>query len=73
MQKPQNFVIIIHVVTQCRFAYSAERSILPCYNYLLSLLSRDATNKLFSSVVQQRRTEIQANPKISRSLLAFQR
>lgn len=38
-----------------------------------ALLSRDATNKLFSSVIQQRRIEIQGNPKISRSLLAFQR
>uniref|UniRef100_H3CS39 Bifunctional apoptosis regulator n=1 Tax=Tetraodon nigroviridis TaxID=99883 RepID=H3CS39_TETNG len=39
----------------------------------VNILLRDATNKLFSSVVQQRRTEIQANPKLSRSLLAFQR
>ncbi|XP_020560318.1 bifunctional apoptosis regulator isoform X3 [Oryzias latipes] len=39
----------------------------------INILMRDATDKLFSEVVQRRRMEIQANPKISRSLLAFQR
>uniref|UniRef100_A0A4W6G8E0 Bifunctional apoptosis regulator n=1 Tax=Lates calcarifer TaxID=8187 RepID=A0A4W6G8E0_LATCA len=39
----------------------------------INILLRDATDKLFSDVVQRRRAEIQANPKISRSLLAFQR
>lgn len=38
----------------------------------INILLRDATDKLFSEVVQRRREEIQANPKISRSLLAFQ-
>lgn len=40
---------------------------------LNSLSWRDATDKLFSGVVQKRRAEIQANPKTSQSLLAFQR
>uniref|UniRef100_A0A3Q3RTM1 Bifunctional apoptosis regulator n=1 Tax=Mastacembelus armatus TaxID=205130 RepID=A0A3Q3RTM1_9TELE len=39
----------------------------------INILLRDATDKLFSEVVQRRRAEIQANPKIFRSLLAFQR
>ncbi|TNN50869.1 Bifunctional apoptosis regulator [Liparis tanakae] len=39
----------------------------------INILVRDATDKLFSEVVQRRRAEIQANPNISRSLLAFQR
>ncbi|KAM4604077.1 bifunctional apoptosis regulator-like [Polymixia lowei] len=39
----------------------------------VNILLRDAVEKLFSGVVQRRRAEIQANPKISRSLLAFQR
>ncbi|XP_060939560.1 bifunctional apoptosis regulator-like [Limanda limanda] len=39
----------------------------------VNILLRDATDKLFSEVVQQRRATIQANPQISRSLLAFQR
>ncbi|KAF6717617.1 Bifunctional apoptosis regulator [Oryzias melastigma] len=39
----------------------------------INILLRDATDKLFSEVVQRRRMEIQANPKISRSLLAFQK
>lgn len=34
---------------------------------------RDAIEKLFHEVVQQRKAEIQANTKIARSLLAFQR
>lgn len=57
------------------FAFSLTRTrCLVVFNFALhAYASRDATNKLFSSVVQQRRTEIQANPKISRSLLAFQR
>ncbi|XP_071369283.1 bifunctional apoptosis regulator-like [Centroberyx affinis] len=39
----------------------------------VNIMLRDAADKLFSDVVQRRRAEIQANPKISRSLLAFQR
>ncbi|XP_070684337.1 bifunctional apoptosis regulator-like [Pempheris klunzingeri] len=39
----------------------------------INILLRDATDKLFSEVVERRRDEIQANPKVSRSLLAFQR
>ncbi|XP_029366924.1 bifunctional apoptosis regulator [Echeneis naucrates] len=39
----------------------------------INILLRDATDKLFHDVVHRRRAEIQANPKISRSLLAFQR
>uniref|UniRef100_A0A3B3SYT3 Bifunctional apoptosis regulator n=1 Tax=Paramormyrops kingsleyae TaxID=1676925 RepID=A0A3B3SYT3_9TELE len=39
----------------------------------VNILLRDATEKLFSRVVQKRREEIQNNPKIVRSLLAFQR
>uniref|UniRef100_A0A3B4UKM6 Bifunctional apoptosis regulator n=1 Tax=Seriola dumerili TaxID=41447 RepID=A0A3B4UKM6_SERDU len=35
----------------------------------INILLRDATDKLFSDVVQRRRAEIQENPKISRSLL----
>lgn len=41
----------------------------PKVNIMLS----EATDTLFSDVVQRRRAEIQANPSISRSLLAFQR
>lgn len=39
----------------------------------VNILLRDATDKLFSEVVQRRRAEISSNPKITRSLLAFQR
>lgn len=39
----------------------------------INILLRDATEKLFSEVVERRKAEIQTNPKISRSLLAFQR
>lgn len=39
----------------------------------VNILLRDATDKLFSEVVSRRRAEIQANPKISQTLLAFQR
>lgn len=39
----------------------------------VNILLRDAADKLFSDVVQRRRTEIQASSKISHSLLAFQR
>ncbi|KAG7492024.1 hypothetical protein MATL_G00009830 [Megalops atlanticus] len=39
----------------------------------VNILLRDAVEKLFSDVVQRRREEIQANPKIAHSLLAFQR
>ncbi|KAJ8391843.1 hypothetical protein AAFF_G00084590 [Aldrovandia affinis] len=39
----------------------------------VNILLRDAVEKLFSNVVHRRREEIQANPKIARSLLAFQR
>ncbi|MED6268070.1 hypothetical protein CHARACLAT_018551 [Characodon lateralis] len=39
----------------------------------INILLRDATEKIFSEVVQRRRAEIQANTKISRSLLSFQR
>ncbi|KAF3852605.1 hypothetical protein F7725_005960 [Dissostichus mawsoni] len=39
----------------------------------INILLRDATDKLFTEVVQRRRAEIQDNSKISRSLLAFQR
>ncbi|KAM3864615.1 bifunctional apoptosis regulator-like [Diretmus argenteus] len=39
----------------------------------VNILLRDAVEKLFVEVVQRRRAEIQANPKTSRSLLAFQR
>ncbi|KAL3996805.1 hypothetical protein ACER0C_009461 [Sarotherodon galilaeus] len=39
----------------------------------INILLRDATDKLFGEVLQRRKAEIQANPKISRSLLAFQR
>lgn len=39
----------------------------------VNILLRDATDKLFSEVVSRTRAEIQANPKISQSLLAFQR
>lgn len=55
---------------KCRFGYFAMHKNTFCF---VALISRDATNKLFSDIVQQRRTEIQASPKISRSLLAFQR
>lgn len=65
-------------IMQSCLSCNAQKHKLLCsaesFNFSLdSLLSRDATNKLFRSVVQQRRTEIQANPKISQSLLAFQR
>ncbi|XP_067115187.1 bifunctional apoptosis regulator-like isoform X2 [Osmerus mordax] len=39
----------------------------------INILLRDAADKLFSEVVERRRAEIQNNPKISQSLLAFQR
>uniref|UniRef100_A0A3Q2PJI7 Bifunctional apoptosis regulator n=1 Tax=Fundulus heteroclitus TaxID=8078 RepID=A0A3Q2PJI7_FUNHE len=39
----------------------------------INILLRDATEKIFREVVERRRAEIQANPKVSRSLLAFQR
>lgn len=39
----------------------------------INILLRDATEKIFREVVQRRKAEIQANSKISRSLLAFQR
>ncbi|XP_068607529.1 bifunctional apoptosis regulator-like [Brachionichthys hirsutus] len=39
----------------------------------INILLRDAMDKLFSDVIQQRTTQIQENPRISRSLLAFQR
>ncbi|XP_061778811.2 bifunctional apoptosis regulator-like isoform X2 [Nerophis lumbriciformis] len=39
----------------------------------VNILLREATDKLFSEVVQQRQAEIQANTKISQSLQAFQR
>ncbi|XP_036377711.1 bifunctional apoptosis regulator-like [Megalops cyprinoides] len=39
----------------------------------VNILLRDAVEKLFSDVVQRRQEEIQANPKIAHSLLAFQR
>uniref|UniRef100_A0A1A8QV56 Bifunctional apoptosis regulator n=1 Tax=Nothobranchius pienaari TaxID=704102 RepID=A0A1A8QV56_9TELE len=39
----------------------------------INILLRDATEKLFREVVERRRAEIQENPKVSRSLLAFQR
>lgn len=39
----------------------------------VNILLRDATDKLFTEVVQRRRAEISSNPKITRSLLAFQR
>ncbi|XP_077426681.1 bifunctional apoptosis regulator-like [Vanacampus margaritifer] len=39
----------------------------------VNILLREATDKLFSEVVQRRRVEIQDNPKISRILLAFER
>ncbi|XP_078480065.1 LOW QUALITY PROTEIN: bifunctional apoptosis regulator-like [Lampetra planeri] len=39
----------------------------------INILLREATDKLFTEVVERRRAEIQANSKISRSLLAFQR
>ncbi|XP_016890404.1 bifunctional apoptosis regulator isoform X2 [Cynoglossus semilaevis] len=39
----------------------------------VNILLRDATEKLFGEIVRQRREGLQANPKISRSLLAFQR
>lgn len=62
---------------KCRFGHFAMHKNTFCFVVFISdlgaLISRDATNKLFSGVVQQRRTEIQADPKISRSLLAFQR
>uniref|UniRef100_A0AAZ3R751 RING-type domain-containing protein n=1 Tax=Oncorhynchus tshawytscha TaxID=74940 RepID=A0AAZ3R751_ONCTS len=39
----------------------------------VNILLRDAVERLFSEVVGRRRAEIQGNPKISQSLLAFQR
>ncbi|XP_034043582.1 bifunctional apoptosis regulator-like [Thalassophryne amazonica] len=39
----------------------------------INILLRDAIEKLFSDVVQRRQAEIQADPKILHSLLAFQR
>ncbi|XP_056136337.1 bifunctional apoptosis regulator-like [Lampris incognitus] len=39
----------------------------------VNILLRDAVDKLFREEIQRRRAEIQANPTISRSLLAFQR
>ncbi|KAM9819599.1 bifunctional apoptosis regulator-like [Syngnathus typhle] len=39
----------------------------------VNILLREASDKLFSEVVQRRRAEIQDNPKISRILLAFER
>uniref|UniRef100_G3Q7I0 Bifunctional apoptosis regulator n=1 Tax=Gasterosteus aculeatus aculeatus TaxID=481459 RepID=G3Q7I0_GASAC len=39
----------------------------------INILLRDATEKLFSDVVQRRREEIDANANTSRTLLAFQR
>uniref|UniRef100_A0A8C4ZQJ0 Bifunctional apoptosis regulator n=2 Tax=Gadus morhua TaxID=8049 RepID=A0A8C4ZQJ0_GADMO len=39
----------------------------------VNILLRDAVDKLFCTAVEKRRAEIQENPKISRSLLAFQR
>uniref|UniRef100_A0A4W5KY84 RING-type domain-containing protein n=1 Tax=Hucho hucho TaxID=62062 RepID=A0A4W5KY84_9TELE len=39
----------------------------------VNILLRDAVERLFSEVVDRRRAEIQRNPKISQSLLAFQR
>ncbi|KAM9314675.1 bifunctional apoptosis regulator-like isoform 1-T2 [Pholidichthys leucotaenia] len=39
----------------------------------INILLRDATDKLFSEVAKRRKAEIQADAKISRSLLAFQR
>lgn len=39
----------------------------------INTLLRDATDKLFGETVQRRRAEIQADPRINRSLQAFQR
>uniref|UniRef100_A0A673ZX45 Bifunctional apoptosis regulator n=1 Tax=Salmo trutta TaxID=8032 RepID=A0A673ZX45_SALTR len=39
----------------------------------VNILLRDAVERLFSEVVGRRRAEIQGNPKVSQSLLAFQR
>ncbi|KAM9390902.1 bifunctional apoptosis regulator-like [Salvelinus alpinus] len=39
----------------------------------VNILLRDAVERLFSEVVGRRRAEIQRNPKITQSLLAFQR
>ncbi|KAM3623047.1 uncharacterized protein V6R79_006220 [Siganus canaliculatus] len=38
-----------------------------------NILLRDAIDRLFPDIIQQRRVEIQANPKIFRSSLSFQR
>lgn len=66
----------VNILLRCAFRFQMRPRCSPgallCVNWLF-ILSRDATNKLFSDVIQQRRAEIQANPKILRSLLAFQR